>query len=113
MLLNRGLLDGARVLAPRTVDHMTADHLGPGIVRGPGYSAGPGYTWGLGVAVREQGGLSPVPGSAGDYYWPGAFATYWWVDPKTELVVVSMMQAPFGRHYQHLLRGLVSQALTD
>ena len=112
MLLNRGVLDGARVLAPRTVELMTSDHLGP-IARGSSYYAGPGYTWGLGVAVREAKGLSPMAGSAGDYFWPGAFATYWWADPKEEMVVVSMMQSPLGRHYQQLLRALVFQAIAE
>ena len=110
MLLNRGALDGARVLAPKTVEFMTADHLGK-IGRGFAYFGGPGYTWGLGVAVRQERGLSPVNGSTGDFFWPGAFATYWWADPKEQMVVVSMMQAPFGRHYQDLLRGLVYQAI--
>ena len=113
MLLNRGQLDGARVLAARTVDFMTADHLGSAIARGPAYGAGPGYTWGLGVAVRQEKGIAASAGSAGDFYWPGAFATYWWADPKEELVVVSMLQSPLGRHYQNLLRALVSQAITD
>src|SRR5262249_26155644 len=40
MLLNRGTLDGARVLAPKTVEFMTADHLGQ-IGRSPVYFAGP------------------------------------------------------------------------
>ena len=112
MLLNRGALDGARVLGTRTVDYMTADHLGS-ISRGASYGAGPGYTWGLGVAVRLEKGISWIPGSAGDYYWPGAFATYWWADPKEEMVVVSLMQAPLGRHYSHLVRSLVYQAITE
>jgi len=112
MLLNRGVLDGARVLAPRTVQLMTADHLGQ-IARGPEYYAGPGYTWGLGVAVRQENGLSPMAGSAGDYFWPGAFATYWWADPKEQMVVVSMMQSPLGRHYQQTLRALVLQAIVE
>ena len=112
MLLNRGALDSARVLAPRTVDYMTSDHLGS-ISRGAAYGAGPGYTWGLGVAVRLEKGISWIPGSAGDYYWPGAFATYWWADPKEEMVVVSLMQAPLGRHYSHLVRSLVYQAIAE
>ena len=113
MLLNRGALDGARVLGSRTVDYMTSDHLGAAIARGPAYIAGPGYTWGLGVAVRQEKGIAPNAGSTGDFFWPGAFATYWWADPKEELVVVSMMQSPLGRHYQNLLRALVSQSITD
>ena len=106
MLLNRGVLDGARVLAPKTVDFMTADHLGR-------ITFAPGYTWGLGVAVRQEKGLSPLNGSAGDFYWPGAFATYWWADPKEQLVVVSMMQAPLGGHYQQLVRSLVYQSIDN
>jgi CubicO group peptidase (beta-lactamase class C family) len=112
MLLNRGVLDGARVLAPRTVALMTADHLGSS-ARGSNYFAGPGYTWGLGVAVREATGISPMAGSAGDYFWPGAFATYWWADPKEEMVVVFMTQSPLGRHYQQLVRALVLQAIAE
>ena len=113
MLLNRGVLDGARVLAPKTVDLMAADHLA-GIARGPEYYAGPGYTWGLGLAVREErGGAAPISGSAGDYFWPGAYATYWWADPKEQLVVVSMIQSPLGRHYAQLVRALVYQAIVE
>jgi len=112
MLLNRGAFDGARVLAPRTVQLMTADHLGQ-IARGPNYYAGPGYTWGLGLAVRQDNGLSPMSGSAGDFFWPGAFATSWWADPKEQMVVVVMMQSPLGRHYGPLLRALVLQAIVE
>ena len=112
MLLNRGVLDGARVLAPKTVQLMTGDHLGA-IAHGPVYYAGPGYTWGLGLAVRQENGLSPLAGSPGDFFWPGAFATYWWADPKEQLVVVSMLQSPLGRHYQELLRSLVNQAIVE
>ena len=112
MLLNRGVLDGARVLAPKTVELMTADHLA-GIARGPVYYAGPGYTWGLGLAIREERGGAPMAGSPGDYFWPGAFATYWWADPKEQMVVVSMMQSPLGRHYAQLVRALVYQAIVE
>jgi CubicO group peptidase (beta-lactamase class C family) len=113
MLLQRGSLEGAHVLGPRTVDYMTSDHLGTSIARGPAYGAGPGYTWGLGFAVREAGGISPSNGSPGDYFWPGAFGTSFWVDPKEQLVVVYMMQAGagMGGHYRHLLRNLVLQAI--
>jgi CubicO group peptidase (beta-lactamase class C family) len=111
MLLSRGSLDGVRVLAPKTVDYMTADHLGTGITRRP--SAG--YGFGLGFGVRTQTGVAEIPGSAGDYYWGGAYGTYFWVDPKEELVVVSMTQAPgpIRTHYRRLLRSLVLQAIDE
>jgi CubicO group peptidase (beta-lactamase class C family) len=111
MLLNRGTLDGVRVLGPKTVEYMTADHLGTGITRRP--SAG--YGFGLGFGVRTQTGVAEIPGSAGDYTWGGAYGTYFWVDPKEELVVVSMTQAPgpIRQHYRRLLRSLVLQAIDE
>ena len=42
-----------------------------------------------------------------------ACATYFWVDPKLELVVVSMLQSPLGRPYNPLMRSLVHQAIVD
>src|SRR5215469_15633525 len=98
------------VLAPKTIELMTSDHLA-GIAHGPVYYAGEGYTWGLRLAVREDRGGAPMAGSAGDYFWPGAYATYWWADPKEQLVVVSMMQSPLGGHYAQLVRALVYQAI--
>jgi CubicO group peptidase (beta-lactamase class C family) len=112
MLLNRGSLDGARVLSPRTVEFMTSDHLGA-ISRGTFGAMLPGYSWGLGVAVRQDKGIAPIPGSPGDFFWPGAFATYWWADPKEAMVVVFMTQSPLWQHYQYLLRGLVYQAIVE
>jgi CubicO group peptidase (beta-lactamase class C family) len=63
------------------------------------------------VGFRDKPAGTPMAGSAGDYFWPGAYATYWWADPKEEMVVVSMMQSPLGRHYQQLVRALVLQAI--
>jgi CubicO group peptidase (beta-lactamase class C family) len=113
MLLNRGALDGVRVLSPKTVEYMTSDHLGSSVSRGNAYIAGAGYTWGLGFAVRQDKGLAAVPGSAGDYFWPGAYATYFWVDPKEDLVAVSLLQSPLGRHYNQLIRSFVLQAIVE
>jgi CubicO group peptidase (beta-lactamase class C family) len=113
MLLNRGSLDGARLLGRKTVEYMTTDHLGTAIAPGPAYSPGPGYGFGLGFAVRKETGVAPVTGSAGDYNWGGAFGTGFWVDPKEELTVVFMAQAPgpIRVHYRQLLKTLVLQAI--
>ena len=40
MLLNGGTLDGKRILGPKTVAYMTADHLGGAIAPGPLYLPG-------------------------------------------------------------------------
>jgi len=72
-----------------------------------------GYGFGLGVAVRRQDGISPIIGSAGDYHWGGAYGTFFWVDPKEELVVVYMAHTPgpARQHYRALLAALTYQAL--
>jgi CubicO group peptidase (beta-lactamase class C family) len=49
---------------------------------------------GLNLMVRTADGCGPIPGNIGDYAWPGIFGTYFWVDPKKELVVVMMIQVP-------------------
>jgi CubicO group peptidase (beta-lactamase class C family) len=114
MLLNGGTLDGKRILGPKTVAYMTADHLGTAVVPGPYYVPGPGYGFGLGFAVRLDVGVSPVNGSPGDYSWGGAGGTAFWVDPKEQMFVVCMMQSPSQRmHYRPLLRDMIYAAIAD
>ena len=54
----------------------------------------PGYTFGLGFAVRQGDGVAGVFGSAGEFMWAGYAGTFFWVDPKEEIVGVYMTQAP-------------------
>jgi CubicO group peptidase (beta-lactamase class C family) len=96
MLLNKGQLEGHRVLSPNTVKFMTADHLGS-VIKNNVISAEPGragYTFGLGVAVRNQRGVAAVNGNIGEFSWNGASGTLFWVDPVEELVVVMMAATP-------------------
>ncbi len=122
MLLNGGELNGVRILAPKTVAHMVADHLPPGCQYGdtsrPRFGAlAPvpemGYGFGLGFCVRKAQGMSPVPGSVGEFFWGGVLGTYFWIDPQEQMVVVMMMQAPDQRlRYRYLTRRLVYAAVT-
>ena len=114
MLLGGGTLDGKRYLGPATIRQMTADHAnaGAGIAPGPLYVPGPGYGFGLGFAVRRATGEAAVPGEAGEYYWGGAGGTYMWVDPKSEMFVIFMMQSPKHRvYYRSVIRNMVYAAL--
>ena len=115
MLLNGGVLDGQRILGRKTVEYMTADHLGNAIDRnGTLYLPGPGYGFGLGFGVRLAVGESAWPGSAGEFFWGGYAGTYFWIDPAERLVAVYMMQSVKHRvRYRMLLRNLVSQAIVD
>ena len=40
--------------------------------------------------------MSNTNGSAGDFNWGGAYGTYFWVDPKEQLVSVFLVQAQAG-----------------
>ena len=113
MLLNGGTLDGKRILGPRTIAYMTADHLGASIVPGSAYLPGPGFGFGLGFAVRKEAGVSPLAGSVGEINWGGAGGTYFWIDPKEDLFVVYMMQSPKQRApYRAVLKDMVYAAIT-
>jgi CubicO group peptidase (beta-lactamase class C family) len=112
MLLNRGKLDGVRYLSRKTIELMTADHLGP--ITGAPDLLLPGYGFGLGFAVRLQPGISHVPGSVGQYFWGGLAGTTFWVDPAEELFAIMMIQAPGQRDYfRTLFRDLVYAAFDD
>ena len=112
MLLNGGTLDGKRILGPKTIAYMTVDHLGAAIDQGPLYLPGPGFGFGLGLAVRKDAGVSAFAGSVGEYNWGGAGGTYFWVDPKEDLLVVFMMQSPKHRvPYRYLLKDMVYAAI--
>ena len=119
MLLNGGSLEGQRVMSRSTIKLMTSDHLGTRITASlsPGelLLGTPGYTFGLGFAVRQTDGIAGVHGSAGEFMWAGYAGTYFWVDPKEEIVGVYMSQAPSPArsYYRKLIKQLVYQAITD
>ncbi len=115
-MLNRGELDGVRLLGPRTVDFMTTDHLGD-IPVAPGGSRAllpAGHGFGLGFAVRKHLGVAPVPGSVGTYFWGGLAGTSFFVDPALDLFGCLMLQAPNQREYYRMLfRDMVYAAVMD
>ena len=111
-LLNGGELDGARLLGPRTVEFMTADHLGSIPNHDP--LLPPGHGFGLGFAVRTATGLATMPGSVGTYHWGGIAGTTFFVDPAEDFFGILMTQAPNQRdHYRLLFRTLAYAALVD
>ena len=80
MLLNRGELDGTRILAAKTVDMMTANGLADAVLRARGGSRG----WGLGnvdVAI-----------DTGEYGWDGTAGTIFTIDPRRDLITILMWQ---------------------
>ena len=118
MLANGGTLDGVRVMSRSTIKLMTSDHLGSiATPMQPGelLMGVKGYTFGLGFMVRQGDGIAGVPGSQGEFMWAGYAGTFFWVDPKEQLVAVYMTQAPspLRANYRRLVKQLVYQAITD
>ena len=117
MLLNGGVIDGKRVLSPKTVRAMTNDHLGSNIKNNVAQveQHRDGYGFGLGVAVRMQDGVAATPGTTGDYTWNGANGTAFWVDPKERLVVVFGTVAPgeIRKYYREQVGALVYGAMLE
>jgi CubicO group peptidase (beta-lactamase class C family) len=89
MLLNKGELDGHRILSPRAVELMQS-------VQAPDTLPGrtPGTAWGLGVRVITDAAKAGVWLSNGSYGWTGASGTHFWIDPTANLVAVLMAAAP-------------------
>ncbi|MGQ8366162.1 serine hydrolase domain-containing protein [Glaciecola sp. 1036] len=113
MLLNGGELNGVRILGRKTVEYMASNHLPENLV--PFGSGSPGEGYGLAVSVTVDQGQVPYMSSNGDYGWGGAASTYFRIDPKENIVLMSFTQfMPFGYHpYHNDFRNLVYQALVD
>jgi CubicO group peptidase (beta-lactamase class C family) len=93
MLLNRGELEGKRILAPKIVDFMHMNHISASLLPFEvGGIPNSGYGFGLGSRVLMNVAESNIPGSVGEFGWAGAANTYYWVDPIEQLVGVLMTQ---------------------
>jgi CubicO group peptidase (beta-lactamase class C family) len=91
MLMNRGTLDGKRVLSPASVELMTMNHTGD---LKAGFAPGQGYGFGLCV-VRSLEGMFRF-NSIGTFSHGGLWRTYAFGDPKKELVGIVMYQRTNG-----------------
>jgi len=105
MLLNKGELDGVRIVSPKSIELMSSDLLGDlPIYGGP---VVPGYGFGLTVAVNRGPAKTASVGSEGEYYWEGAASSIFFVDPKENLITVYMIQKRRGvaisREYKRML----------
>lgn len=102
MLVNGGERDGVRVLSPKTValfsiNHAPEEALPYNFGKDDPYHNGYGYS--LGTRVLMDVSKSGVSGSVGEFGWDGAFATYFWIDPKEELYGLLMVQHSPNGHY--------------
>ena len=101
MILRKGEGPGNAILQPKTVESMMVNQIGEataGKMRSykPDTSSDvdiqPGFTekWGLGFLINT----TPYKGgrAAGSLAWAGLYNTFYWIDPKTNLCAVILMQ---------------------
>jgi CubicO group peptidase (beta-lactamase class C family) len=114
-MLNKGELDGVRLLGPRTVDLMRTNHLPTSmlpIVMGEPW---PGIGFGLGFSVLLDITQSDQRGSVGSHGWGGWASTHFWIDPVEEIVGILMLQYIPSRTIPiaSVFRNIVYSALVD
>jgi CubicO group peptidase (beta-lactamase class C family) len=121
LLLGRGAVDGTRVLAPRTLELMTRNHLPGGADLAQVSSGGfaetvfDGIGFGLGFATTLDPGPGKGASSVGEYYWGGLASTAFWIDPSTGVSATFFTQLVPSSTYpiRAQLRQLVYSALVD
>ena len=108
MLLHGGTMNGKTYLSRKTVELMTSNFLTSE------QSSGLGHGFGLGFGINLKPAESKNIGSAGTFYWGGAFNTYFFIDPKEEMIAILMMQFwPYTDYYAQKLRQLTYQSIID
>ncbi len=85
MLLNGGELDGARILGPKTVELMHANHTGKKYERDTS-------AFGLGFWVNDDLGYYGELGTEGSYGWGSAYFPQYLIDPKERMIAIFMTQ---------------------
>jgi CubicO group peptidase (beta-lactamase class C family) len=95
MLANRGEYAGIRLLSPTTVAMFSQNWAAPEAL--PSFvEAAPdihgGYGYSLGTSVLLDPGPTGKFGNPGEFYWGGAFSTYFWIDPQEALFGIFMTQ---------------------
>ncbi len=116
-MLNKGELEGVRLLGRKTVELMTMNHL-PGDMAEmgqPRFSEAPyhGIGFGLGFSVMLDPAKAQILGTPGEYAWGGAASTAFWIDPSEAMAVILLTQLTPSSTYpiRRELRVLAYQAL--
>jgi CubicO group peptidase (beta-lactamase class C family) len=104
MIRRGGVLDGVRILAPRTVKLMTTNQVGT-------LHSTTGLGFGLGFETTDQYGANGLD-SEGAFGWGGAYGTVYRVDSEAKLVILLMVQQlPNTTDIRQVFPTLVYQAL--
>jgi CubicO group peptidase (beta-lactamase class C family) len=94
MILNKGIYNGVRILKSNTVDLMTSNQLSNIIMPDDDFLGKLmlGMGFGLGFAIVQDENKANTIGTSGSYWWSGTANTYFYIDPKKDLIMIFMTQ---------------------
>lgn len=120
MLANGGVLDGVRILGPRTLQLMTLNHLPGGkdlatMAQSAAETQREGQGFGLGFAVLLDQTVAQIIGTPGEFYWGGAASTAFFVNPAEDLIMLFLTQLRPSSTYpiRRELRQTIYSALVE
>jgi len=116
MLLNKGELEGEKILSRKTVDLMTSNSIGDLYIFNPFRHNGlMGDKFGYGFGIRTERGVYDELESIGIFGWDGAFYTRFWIDPTENLIGIFMSQMDdyWDENLIGKFRVLVYQSIID
>jgi CubicO group peptidase (beta-lactamase class C family) len=91
MLLNKGEVDGVRLLSRKAVQVMTTDYMTIEDRKKAAYEAVfADQGFGYGLAIMEDPGV--VGPSVGSFHWDGASGAAWIADPKEDMITIVLQQ---------------------
>lgn len=90
MLLNKGIYNGHRILAPRTIELMTTSQLD--------FTFNGTDNFGLGFGLTSPKSAARLPRHEGSFWWGGYYGTAYWADPKEHLVCLILTQQTPNSH---------------
>ncbi|MEP7210579.1 MAG: serine hydrolase domain-containing protein, partial [Alphaproteobacteria bacterium] len=119
MIVNKGILDGVRILAPSSVELMGTNVIPKSVlVSNNGTSVAQfneAVGFGLDFQVVKDARAAGLNEGDGTMSWGGAAGTWFWIDPTIDLIAIGMIQRMGGTGGDDLgtmARTLTYQALT-
>jgi CubicO group peptidase (beta-lactamase class C family) len=120
MLAGGGEVDGVRLLGPRTLRLMTANHLPGGqdletMTHDGGETRREGQGFGLGFGVLLDQTVAQTIGTPGEIFWGGAASTAFFVSPEDDLITIFLTQLRPSATYpiRRELRATVYSSIID
>jgi CubicO group peptidase (beta-lactamase class C family) len=122
MVLNGGELNGARLLAPSSIELMRTNRVSDRVKEANKFGIGayrmqPGLGFGFDFAILEDPLKLGSTAGKGSFLWDGIAGTWFWIDPTNDVIFIGIIQrrggVPGTPNIEELTRALTYQALVD